>query len=844
MRNILILFLLLISVQAFAQETVVRGRVTDMATNEAIPFASVRFKHSTSGTSTDFDGYYTMKVSGPIDSVVVSYLGYLNKTKAVKPGITQVLDFQLQSSTVGIQEVVVLAGENPALRIIRQAIRNRDRHDKSSLDAYQYENYTKIQIDVDNISDNLRRKKLLRPVTALFDSLDALAGEDGKANLPMFYSENISDVYYIRRPFERKREDIKASKVTAVGIQDGILTSQFTGASFEQYNFNQNKLLVFNKEFLSPIADVAMLFYEYYLLDSVYVGDYRCYKIKVKPRNNKDLLFTGNIWITDSAFALKQVNLEIPKTVNINFLEKVQVQQELEPTSAGAWMPVKTRVVVDFADVSKKSVGMIAKMYYSCRNIVVNQPREHKFYEQKLVLAKDALVKDSEYWNENRHEKLSATDISVYNMIDTIRNMPRVRTYVDIFYTLVTGYKTVGKFDFGPYITLYSYNNIEGHKVRLGGRTNVKFSDKWILRGYLAYGTRDERFKYNAQVERILSRDNWTKVGIQRRQDIDQIGVQFDFDDSPAFDNEQSSLYMTTSQISRFSLLNQKTENRMWIESEVRKGFTQRLTLQNIAYKHFFTNVADTVPGQGSFQEDFTTSEVVFESRIAPNEYLVMTDNQRLSLGTVKAPIITIRYTLGLRNVLNSNMNYSKLDISINQKLKMGFLGYSRYIFNAGKVLTTGPYTLMEIHRGNQTPFFAYATFNMMNYFEFISDEYVSLDYVHHFQGLFFNRIPLIRALKWRELVTMRAVYGTLSDKNSSPVIRNTFSTLTNKPYVEAGFGVSNILKFVRVDFIYRLTYTDQEYRAYYKQLQLNNGTVKPYDVSRFGIKLSLQFSF
>jgi hypothetical protein len=841
----LLFVFLFFSTSLFAQETIVKGKVSDVTTNEAIPFANITFKGTNIGAATDFEGYYTIKINQPVDSIIASYLGYRSRTKKVKPGVSQVIDFQLESNSKGLQEVIVVAGENPAWRIIRNAQRNRDKHDKRSLEAYEYENYTKIQIDVDNISEKFKNKKILKPVTALFDSLKVLAGEDGKANLPVFYSESLSDLYYIKNPAERKREYIKASKVTAVGIQDGVLTSQFTGGTFEEYSFNQDKILVFNKEFLSPIADNAMLFYEYYLLDSTFIGDYYCYQIKIKPKNNKDLLFTGTIWITDTTFAIKQVNLEVPKTVNINFLEKIQIQQELEPTTAGAWMVIKSRVIVDFADVTNKTVGMIAKVYNSHKNIVVNQPKAYKFYLNQLELAPDALQKNADFWNENRHEKLTQTDINVYNMIDTVRRIPRVKNYVDIFYTLVSGYKTLGTIDLGPYISLYGYNNIEGHKFRVGGRTNIKFSDRWILRGYLAYGTKDQKFKYNAQVERILSRTNWTKVGVQRREDIDQFGVQYDFDDSPAFDNEQSSLYVTTSQITRFALLNKKTENRFWIESEVRRGFTERLTLQNISYKNYFETTGDSATDMtNNFQRDFTTTEIVFESRIAPNEYYVFNDNQRLSLGTVKAPIITLSYTLGLKNVFKSEMSYSKLGLIVNQRVKLGFLGYSRYILTAGKVLTRSPYTLLEVHRGNQTPFFAYATFNMMNYFEFISDEYVSLDFVHHFQGLFFNRVPLLRQLKWRELVSLRAVYGTLSEKNSSPIIKNTFSTLKDKPYVEAGFGVSNIFKFVRVDFLYRLTYVDQEYRSYYRQLQLNNNVVKPYDINRFGVRLSLQFSF
>ena len=293
--SVLFIFSLFISFNTIAQETIVKGRITDQATNEAIPFANVKFVGITTGTSADFDGYFSLKTSQRIDSIRVDYLGYKPKTKKVRPGQSQVINFQLQSNSFGIKEVTVKAGVNPAIQIIKDAQKNREKYNKQNIPCYQYENYAKIQIDIDNISDRIKKKKILKPVITLFDSLEASAGEDAKANLPMFYSENISDVYFTNSPVKRKKEIIKASKLNAVGLREGVLTSQFTGNSFEEYNFNQNKLFVFNKEFQSPISDNALFFYDFYLTDTTYLNGYRCYQIKVKPKNNKDLLFTGYI---------------------------------------------------------------------------------------------------------------------------------------------------------------------------------------------------------------------------------------------------------------------------------------------------------------------------------------------------------------------------------------------------------------------------------------------------------------------------------------------------------------------------------------------------------------------
>lgn len=837
------LFLLLISFQfALAQETIVKGRITDQATNEAIPFANVKFVGITTGTSADFDGYFTLKTTQRVDSIRVDYLGYKSKSKKLKRGQSQTINFQMQSNSFGIKEVVVKAGVNPAIQIIRDAQKNREKYNKNNIPSFQYENYAKIQIDIDNMSDRIKKKKILKPVVSLFDSLEVLAGEEGKANLPMFFSENISDVYFTSNPVRRKKEIIKASRLNAVGLREGVLTSQFTGNSFEEYNFNQNKLFVFNKEFQSPISDNSLLFYNFYLTDTVILNGYRCYQIKVKPKNNKDLLFTGYIWITDSTWAIKQVNLEIPKSVNINFLERVQIQQELVPTKADGWMPIKSRLVVDFADVTKRSVGMIAKIYNSIQNIKVNEPLEPSFYLSPIKLAKDALVKDSTFWSSYRHETLSKTDVNVFNMIDTIKNIPRVKTGVNVFYTIVSGHYTWNKVEVGPYLNILTYNNIEGYKLRIGGKTNITFSDKYIWRGYLAYGFKDQQFKYNIQFEKIISRDLWTKVGIQRRDDIDQVGTTFNYDESPAFGSDQSSLYIATSQITRFALFNRKTENRFWLEREIRKGITTRVTLQNIGYKHYFAGSLDT--SSSVLQKDYTTSEAVLEARFAWDELQVLDNNRRYIMSTPKWPVVSVQYVLGVKNVFNSDLNYNRLSMKVTHRLRLGFLGYTKYSINAGKVFTAAPFTLLQVHRGNQTPFFASSTFNLMNYNEFISDEYISFDYAHHFEGLLLNRIPLIKKLKWREHITFRTVYGTLSAKNQSTVISKSFSTLTNKPYVEAGFGFTSILKFIRLDFIYRLSYINQTYQNQYEQLQRNNGVVNPYSISKFGVKASFQFSF
>ncbi|MFZ6002246.1 MAG: DUF5686 family protein, partial [Bacteroidota bacterium] len=237
-----------------AQETIVQGKVTDAASGDPIPFVNVVFKGTTVGGTTDFDGKFLIKTSKPVDSVVATYIGYRPRTKAIKPGVSQTITFQLEEDVINLQEVVIKAGENPAFEVLRNVVRNKNKNDKRKFTAYEYDTYTKIEIDVDNISDKLREKKFMKKITQVLDSVDRIAGEDGKPILPLFITESVSKLYYRDDP-SLKTERVLNTKIHGVGIEDGTTVMQVVGSSFQEYNFYQNWLNILTKEFVSPIAD-------------------------------------------------------------------------------------------------------------------------------------------------------------------------------------------------------------------------------------------------------------------------------------------------------------------------------------------------------------------------------------------------------------------------------------------------------------------------------------------------------------------------------------------------------------------------------------------------------------
>lgn len=808
-----------------------KGKVTDSNSGDPIPFVNVLYKGTAIGTTTDFDGNFVLKTSSPKDTLLASYIGYKPRTKRVTKGISQTVNFQLEEEVTNLQEVVVLAGENPAFEILRKVVRNKNQNDKRRLTAYEYDTYTKIEVDVDNMSEKFRERKLIQKITQVLDSVERIAGEDGKPILPVFITESVSKLYYRDNPTS-KFENILHSKINGLGVEDGTTVTQLVGSSFQEYNFYQNWLNILEKEFVSPIADGWRIYYDYDLVDSLYVGNHYCYRLDFFPRSPQDLAFTGSIWIAKGSYALKQIDVTVGKQANINFIEKIKIQQELEPTSAGAWLPIKNRVLIDVSELSGNSAGMLAKFYTSNKNFKVNKPYDIAFYERPILLDEEARLNqhDETVWDTLRHEPLSETERNVYKMIDTLSSIPIIRTYTDIIKVVVDGYINVGKLELGPYPDFLSYNNIEGLRIMPGARTTYAFNKKWTFGAQVGYGFLDEKFKYSLYAKQLLSRKRWTTWSIRMRSDLGRLG----FDDEAVGSN---ALLLASQRWGFFRRGYYFEEMRMDFQRELFKGFNQKIILKHLTFDPAFTfgyyqNPDDIT--NSPVLSSYTTSEIILESRYARDEIFLQDDNQRVSMGTVRWPVITLRYTRGLKGIADSDFEYNKLKLSIQKGTRLGILGTGTLRASAEYVFEPLPYTLLGLHLGNQTFIFTPLTFNLMDYGEFVSDRYVTAQYNHHFEGLFLNHLPLIKKLKWRFVGTANMVYGSMSRASQNLIVESTDPALEiqppgqlslRKPYIELGYGVENIFKFFRIDFVHRLSY-------------LNNP-----DVRKFGVFGTVQLT-
>src|SRR5688572_19986391 len=503
-----------------AQQTQVSGKVTDVLTNEPIPFANVAFRGTTIGAVTDINGYFFLITDKATDSLTASCVGYVPVTLRIVQGTTQTVNFLLKVSKVDLGEVVIKAGENPALILLRKVIDNKEKNDKKNLDAYQYEVYSKMEFDMTDIPPDFKDKKLIKPFAFIFDNIDSSV-TNSKPFLPFFITESLSDYYFRKNP-KSNREIIKASKIS--GLENESVT-QFLGDMYQNVDVYDNYIDVFGKSFVSPISNVGTLYYKYYLTDSAFLDNQWCYKLKFKPRRKQELTFNGECWIHDTTFAIRKIDMRIVEDANINFVDDLAVVKEYSRVNNTNWMLVKELLVVDFV-ARKDGIGLIGRRSASYRDFKLNEPSPDSIWNGSLnIQVLDAsFAKEDSFWVVSRHDSLTDREKKIYHMVDTIKTLPAYKTYVDMITLFVTGYYDAGYFEIGPYFTLYSFNAIEGSRFKFGGRTSNEFSNRLRLEGYLAYGTKDETFKYMAGFRYYLNTKPREAIGAQYKYDVAQLG--------------------------------------------------------------------------------------------------------------------------------------------------------------------------------------------------------------------------------------------------------------------------------------------------------------------------------
>jgi len=842
--NILIFFFS--SLGAFAQQTTISGTITDAATKETIPYASFIITGSGKGGRTDIDGKYQIAFSGNFSELKFSYIGYKTVTRTLKVGQTQVINVSLQSEATQMDEVVINAGkkpkysnkENPAVELIRKVIANKQKNKVENYDYVAYQKYERMLFSMSNLSDKFKNRKVFRNYQFLFQEQDSTK-IGGKNVLPVFQQEKLSDNYFRKNPEKLKTVVIADKQVNFdERFVDNKGLSTYFERMYQDIDIYDNNISVVSNQLLSPIADGAPGFYKYFITDTISTQSGQLVELSFTPRTKADLLFEGKLYVTlDGNYAIQNAFLSVNKNINLNFVRALEAKLDFEQSPDRRYHLSKSNLVVDFGLTKNSGAGFTGERTVSFRNYRINEKLPDTTYNgsSNLIVAADAQTRSEQFWDTNRPERLNAINSRVYSNLDTLQSIPSFRRTMDAVTVLFAGYKDFGAFEVGPVNTFYSFNGVEGFRLRLGGRTTPALSKRYFFETYGAYGFTDQKLKYFLSATYSLNNksvyafpQNFVRASFQRDTKIPGQELQFVQEDN-------------------FLLSFKRGENNMMLYNdfyrvdyikEFENHFSYTVGLrkwdQTPAGSLYFTG-SSNIPFNRN--NNISTSEASLSLRFAPHEKFYQGKVYRTPI-IDKYPTYNLRYTAGIKGVLGGEYNYHNFLASIDKRVYLSQLGYTDVTLEGSYIIGKVPFPLLSIHRANQTYAYQLNSYNLMNFLEFVSDRYASINIDHNFNGFFFNKIPLLNKLKLREVMSFKGLYGGLRDENNPSAnssamqfVRNEngipiTNSLNKGPYMEGSVGVGNIFKILRVDLVKRFTYLDNP------------------EVSEWGIRARVKFDF
>jgi hypothetical protein len=830
----------------YAQETVVKGIVVDSITQRPVQGVSVYFLKGR-GVVTDSLGRYMIITNTSINKVVVSSVGFRQVQFTVNRYKMQELNIELGPDPALLTNVTVNTNkrakyrnkDNPAVELIRNVIENKENNRIASYDYVEYEQYEKIQAALSNANDKVTNTRLLKKYNFLFENRDSTK-LNGKVLMPIYLEEKLSKQYMRKNPSTTKAMILGEKKVNFGSYIDNEGLSSLLNRLYENIDIYENNIPIFAYQFLSPIANTAPTFYMYYIRDTI-TDEYgtKLVKLYFTPRNTNDLLFRGNMFITlDGNYAVQKINMFISKNANINWIKELHADLEFERGDDKRYHLVKSDLMADMG-LSKNSTsgGFFGERTVSYKGFAFNKPRPDSLFQGPAVVRNEEVIAKmpDSFWQAKRHNPLSGPESKVYSNIDSLEKMPSFRRTMALLTLLFAGYGNLGPVEIGPVNTFYSFNPVEGFRLRFGGRSTPAMSKRLYFETYGAYGFNDKQWKgflsatYSLNNKSIYTFPmNYIRISAQSDTKIPGQDLEFVQEDN-------------------FLLSFKRGNNERWLynniyQAEFVKEFKSRFSY-SIGFKNWHQQPAGiltytkTTNGAPENVQNVITTELNAQVRWAPNEKFYQGKIYRIPIFT-KYPIFTLSAAAGVKGLLGGQYNYQKVDLRIEKRNYMGRLGYADATFEAGYTFGQVPFPLLTVHRANQTFAYQLNSYNMMNFLEFVSDRYASFTWVHHFMGIVFNRIPLLKKLKFREVASFKVLFGGVRSENNPLLnsslfayptlngVTSTFALDPTKPYMEASVGVENIFNILRVDFVKRLSYLD-------------NPGISPY-----GIRTRFRFDF
>jgi hypothetical protein len=811
-------------------QTKVSGVVVDEV-GDPVAFANVLFKNSSEGTITNENGNFYLESQTRYDTLVVSFVGYARREIPLERRVNLEMNIVLTEGEQ-LDEVVLFVGKqskknNPAIDILRKIWAKKKNNGLDKFGQYQYDEYEKIEFDLNTIDSALMKSSIFKGMEFIFEDLDT-SRITGKTYLPVFLNEKFTKVY--------GDNDLNLEKRMLLGNRNSGFSNNQAIIAFVQdlyapYDIYDNYLKFFDKSFTSPLSRTGIDTYNYVLADSAFIGDKWCYNIIYYPRRKNELTFKGDFWVNDSTFAIKEINLQVTRSANINWVKEIYIEQEFEVLSDSVFLLKRDYLLTDFAlNKKEKSKGVYGKRTTIYDNYSFDQVRPGSFYQQKGDLYDPKVMeKDDSFWESNRLEPLSKDESGVYAMLDTLRTVPRFQTYYYLASVLGSGYIEIDKWniDLGDIYSYFGYNDAEGIRLRGGVRTYFGQNDPWRLQVYGAYGFLDRKVKYGVSGKILLDRKNRLILSGGNRRDIEQLGLSLTATTDVLGRSIASGNILTVGSNDRLTNINLST---LMLQMEPVPNLRMRFgtsfrTLKSALPDAFSLDYLDP-DAPGGISSEIKQFDLITTLVYTPGRRTIGYGVERRDINDDYSTLL-LNYTHGVRGFLQSDFDYKKLQFSYTQPWQIGGFGRLTSSVEAGKTFGAVPLGLLNVVPGNQTFFTIFNTFPNLDFYEFVTDTYLSLHLEHNFNGRLFSRIPLLRDLNLREIVGLRGVWGELSAEN------RLLSSPTNIPliapddqiYWEYSFGIGNILKIFRVDFNFRGNY-------------LENPNARPFSITgSFGIQ-------
>ena len=846
LKLFLVIALLFSSIITFAQVTRVSGVITDAKTRQTLPFVNVFAGDSSVNITADNNGKYLL-VSKPgksFNKINVSYVGYKPASINVVPNQEQVINIRLVPVAQRLNEVVIKSGkktkyhnkDNPAVELIRQVIAHKDQNRPESYNYVQNKEYDKMMFSVLNVSPTIADKKFFRKYKFLLENRDSTT-VPGKNLLPIYLDEKLSMNYYRKSPEKTKSVLLGEKSVNFGSYIDNEGLGQYFKHMYYEVDIYKNNVFLMTNQFLSPICDAAPTFYKFFITDTIVVNNAKVVELSFTPRNTTDMLFEGELFVTlDGHYAVQHVSLTVNKNINLNFVKSLQVNQDFEQNPDQRYHLSKSTTIVDFSFNKKGKGGLLGIRTLTYKDYLVNQVIPDTTFSGPAVIASDeAKSRSNAFWEKNRLDTLTKAESKVYHNIDTLKSMPSYRRTMDILTLLLAGYKSFGPFEMGPANTFYSFNPVEGLRLRMGGRTTPELSKRYYFETYAAYGFKDEKWKgflsatYSINDKSIYKfPQDYIRASFQRETKIPGEALQFVQEDNflLSFKRGENDKYLYND----FYRLDYVHE----YENHFSYAFGLKKWTQSPAGTLEFTNEINGAPHDIT---QLTTTEATLTLRYAPHEQFYQGKIYRVPIMT-KYPVIQLDFTQGLKNVVGGEYNYQNIHFRLDKHFFFSQLGYADATVEAGHIFGQVPYPLLTIPRANQTYAYQVDSYNLMNFLEFAYDHYEAVSLDQHFNGFFFNKIPLLKKLKWREVISAKALWSGVRDQNNPSLHPDLYKfptdadgkpvtfIMTNTPYIEGSVGIENIFRFFRVDLVKRFNYLNDP------------------DVAKIGIRVRADFNF